>query len=238
MNRKRILLGINLLIFTMMILVFGRKMTVHAKAVFGELQVELTDLKTSQSERKDVEVRIYRVGTVTDEGVPQLDARYALGEYPKDNDSLEKTAKKLAGMVMDEPVKVGETDENGNVRFEEIEPGVYLVIVPEKNHYGKITPFLVPVPYCPEVDGVLQEPEYVVKAEPKASPEDEQPEDGGKTEKPDPVPDSDAAPKPGQGENGGLAKTGDKANVGIWLLAAVISLSCVTLIIKYRRKHL
>lgn len=211
-NYKWFLLTINLLIYTMVILMSGGKISVYAKPAVGELQVQLPDLKTYKSEKKNVEVRIYRVGNVTDEGIPKLDTGYVLQEYPKDNDSLEKTAKKLAGMVMEEPVRIGKTDENGYVRFEEINQGVYLVVVPEKNHYGKVTPFLVPMPYYIEVDGVVQEPEFIVKAEPKASPEGEQP------------------------ERGGLAKTGDKADVSILLLVAVVSLGCMILIIDYRRR--
>lgn len=231
-NKKGTPFRISLMSFIILVLILGCNLTVCAKSTAGILHVELQDLKTSKSDRKDIEVLIYKVGTVSDEGVPKLNVGDVPEEYPKDGDLLEKTAEKLAGIVKGEPAVRGKTDENGHVEFEGIELGVYLVIVPENNAYGKVTPFLVPIPYCPEVDGVVQEPQFIVTAEPKASPEKEPSKENEKPEKPDTV------PSPNPEKNGGKAKTDDEANIEGLLLMAAGSLGCMMLIIDYRRKRL
>lgn len=231
-KKKGMPFRIGLMSLIILLFILGCNFMVCAKSTTGILHVELQNLKTPKSDRKDVEILIYKVGTVSDEGIPRLNIGDVQEEYPKDNESLEKTAEKLSETVKGEPAARKRTDENGHVQFEEIELGVYLVIVPENNSYGKVMPFLVPIPYCPKVDGVIQEPQFIVTAEPKASPGGESPEENEIPEKPDTV------PNPNPEKNGGKAGTDDETNIERMLLMAVGSLGCILIMINYRRKRL
>jgi len=220
----------------MLFLVGGKEMAVYANT--GEIKITLEDLQTTDSSRKDVEIWLYRVGNVSEEGIPTLYKSYGLSEYPKDNASLEAAAKNLAGMVSGDPLISGKTDEDGIAHFWGIEKGVYLVVIPENNSYGVVTPFMVPLPYLAKAEGGV-ELQYVVEAEPKASPHVPEQPDKPEKDKPDkPQGDGDKTPPQNQQPNTSLSlKTGDTSAVEIYLIAAVAAIACIINFIIYRRKH-
>lgn len=72
-------------------------------------------------------------------------------------DAVEERNLKMAGSLW--------TDANGQVTFEDLEQGMYLVLQGKANAYGTILPSVVPVPYANETSW-----NYDVEIEPKATP--------------------------------------------------------------------
>lgn len=212
----------------------GKGTTVYANT--GEIKIALEDLQTSGSDWEDVEILLYRVGDVSEEGIPTLDVSYGLGEYPEDYASLEKTAKTLAGMMTEEPLKTTRTDESGIAYFWGIDRGVYLVVIPSDNHYGVVKPFMVPVPYLTEVEGE-EKLQYAVEAEPKASPHKSTPpgeDNPGKHKHKGGGGDSTQSLQPAAAVS---PQTGDTAPVELYLMLGAGALVVLLAFIIYRRKR-
>lgn len=221
-----------LVVLASLVLLFGSIVF----AASGTISMQLKDLKTEGSKREDVPVYLYKVGTVDDQGSPSLDQKWGIEKYPKTSAELDKAAKKIAGKVPKTPEWETATDADGKAIFSDVEDGVYLIMVPDKNSYGKVSPFLLQVPSYLEVDGKLEGPIYAVEADPKAQPHGKDP---GKPDKPDKH-KSDKNPEPSPGSTPSPAispKTGDTTPVELYvaLLAAAV-LGVVAFIFIRRRK--
>lgn len=186
----------------------------------GTIEVALKDLKSESSSREKVRVDLYRVGTVDAHGKPVFDEIYEIDSYPQDTVSADRAIEILCKKVSGKADLSGITDRHGGMTLSGVERGIYLVRIPEGNPYGKVTPFLVHLPYYEEVNGVMEGPMYEIKVEPKASPNEPEKPGGGK--KPsggssDSTPVSEAVAAP-------AVKTGDTApiNVYIGLIAAAL----------------
>lgn len=221
------------------LLTFG--ITAAAYAASGSIAVSLKDLDSSGSDRAGVEVQMYRVGDVDTDHRPVLDARYGIGEYPQDGGTLDAAAAKIAGQITEPPARTGKTDAQGSIRFNRMEDGVYLITIPEDNHYGTVSPFLVQLPYYEEVNGVMEGPIYEVEAQPKASPyepeEPEKPVPPDKPVKPDrpTKPDKPVKPQDGQPSRP-AAKTGDTNETAGYALMAGLAITGI-LYIRIRRRR-
>jgi len=228
-RRKRICL----LVCSLSALFIGLSTAVQVQAAKAEttqkgtIQVTLKDLKSENSSRENVEVDIYRVGTVDEHGKPEFDKVYGLGDYPQDTVSMEKAVESLNKKVTGEPDLSGKTDSQGIKSFSDVEPGIYLIRIKDHNSYGKVSPFLIHLPYYEELNGMMEGPFYEVKAEPKASPNKPEPPEEPKPPK-EPETPEEKKPDPKVPDNtpvsGNAAKTGDMASVSMYLGMAAASL--------------
>ena len=192
----------------------------------GSIRIVLKDLETESSDRDGVTFRLWKVGTAGVDRVPAFDEQYGISEYPQDSASLDDAAGRLADLTGENPDRAGTTGTDGTVVFTDVESGIYLICAEEPNSYGRISPFLVQIPYYEEVDGQMEGPVWQVTAEPKASPAaEEKPEpEKPKPEKPDVTKD-------------GNVQTGIQDQPGIWLeLAAVSILTAAAIIASVKRK--
>lgn len=212
------------LIFGCLFFMLGNSIKAHASG--SDLQITLMDLKTENSGRENVEVLLYRVGDTDEEGKPVLLGQYGIESYPTDAASLDEAAIRIAGKIEENPIESGRTGPDGTVVFSNLDDGVYLAVIPEGNPYGKVTPFLISLPCVIEADGVRTVIRNV-RAEPKASPyQDEGDDDGGS----DGGGESD-----GGSENGGMeqqtraVRTGDENFFWLWLLLAAAALTGIIL---------
>lgn len=182
----------------------------------GSIRIVLKDLQNENSRREDLEMRIWKVGSVDENGIPIFDAVYGISQYPEEASAVEQTADRLAGLVKGEPYGKAYADKSGVALFTNVERGIYLVTVPEKNDYGKINPFLLHLPYWDETKESFV---YAAEAEPKASPPD-----SGTSEKP-----GDSGGSHGTGESSepgqaGKVQTGDDTRVGLYAVLLLLSL--------------
>ena len=183
----------------------------------GSVRIHLKDLESAGSERSGVEFGLWRVGDVDEYGTPKIWEQYGIGEYPQDSASMQEAADKLEGMAADRQADLsGVTDQNGEVLFDRVAQGVYLICAAEGNPYGEISPFLVQLPYWEEVGGQMTGPIYQVEAEPKASP---YPPEEPDTEEPD------------------VVKTGDTADPGTMAWALVCAACATALAARIRTKN-
>lgn len=188
----------------------------------GSVCIELPDLESHNSQRKGVEFNFWKVGQVDEDGLPVFDAVYEISSYPTTASGLEEAAKLAAKKVEGQPLITIWTDADGRACAEHMDRGLYLIMAAEKNPYGEVSPFLVPVPYLDGKTGTLF---YEITAEPKASPyEDEEPEESNP-----PAPSNPSHPAGG-------AQTGDIALAERYLLFAVLSLSAIAGILIYGRE--
>lgn len=217
---------------------------VRAAEPAGEIHLVLRDLKASGSVKEGVKVSLYQVGTVSEHGKPEFYDRYPLGDYPQDGEALDHAAEQLTGLLNtpggeESPLAEGETDAAGELRFQRLEQGIYLVKVEEKNPYGNVKPFLVNLPYYEELGGKLEGPVYQVRTEPKASPypapekpkHDDDDEDGEHGETP-PEPSPGSVPNPLQSP-----RTGDETEILGWILGALAGAAGLTAVAVMRRKR-
>ncbi|MDD3337249.1 MAG: hypothetical protein PHS82_00160 [Lachnospiraceae bacterium] len=198
---------------------------VQASVGTGEIQIKLKDLESAQSVQKDIEFQIYKVGTVNEDGVPQLNPEFVIQAYPQTSEELDAAAKSVSEAVTGEALKVEKTDANGILSFMGLGDGVYLVKSQKENAYGEVAPFLVHIPYYEEVNHIMTGPNYTVTAEPKASPITEKPKDPQKK----PVSPTGTQNTPVKLST---AKTGDSTEVAgtlfVMLCAAIVIVEIVT----------
>lgn len=158
----------------------------------GDIRIALTNLGTSVS---GVTFKLYRVGTV-ESGVPKLDTQYGYSFYPETGEALDNLAKDLSTKVTAVESYVGVVDAQGKLEIAGIADGVYLVQAQGTDTYGKISPFVLNLPYMDDISHALT---WVADIEPKASPNSvptvaptKAPEEPKPTEAPKPS----EAPKP------------------------------------------
>lgn len=189
----------------------------------GTIRLILKDLETENSSGEGVEFGLWKVGTVNENGTPQIDEEYGVGEYPQDSRSLDEAARKMAHMLKEgqkEADRKAATGQGGSLLLDQVEPGVYLLQAGENNPYGMISPFLVQLPYWEEIEGQMEGPVYEVTVEPKASPYPAKP---GETPEPD--------------GTGPAAKTGDETSpAGYFLILAVTVLALGAIVVLKRKE--
>ena len=158
----------------------------------GDIRIALTNLGTSVS---GVTFKLYRVGTV-ESGVPKLDTQYGYSFYPETGEALDNLSKDLSTKVTAVESYVGVVDAQGKLEIAGIADGVYLVQAMGTDTYGKISPFMLNLPYMDDISHALT---WVADIEPKASPNSvptvaptKAPEEPKPTEAPKPS----EAPKP------------------------------------------
>ncbi len=153
--KKGSLLSLLLLTLT---LIFCIPKQVLAAGETGSITIQLKNLKTQMN---NVEFKIYPVGSwdATQEKW-QLDSDLQSAEI--DLDSLngasewKEAAQKLSeqSALASLACKSGKTNENGELKISDLEWGMYLVVQTDGAKYGKIDPFIVPVPCL--VDGLRE----------------------------------------------------------------------------------
>lgn len=183
----------------------------------GSIRIVLKDLETEESQRDGVEFSLWKVGTAGEKEPPVFDDIYEVDHFPQDSASLDSTARKIAELIKRSPDRTELTNQEGITEFNNLKQGIYLIQAAADNTYGKISPFLVLIPYWEEVDGQMEGPVYQIISEPKASPNVPEPEE---PEKPDQV------------------KTGDESRPILWtvLLGAGLALSAGVLIAERSRR--
>lgn len=218
------------LVFACMLFLLGSSIKVCAGE--GEIWIRLEELHTDNSDREDVEIILYRVGDVSEEGTAVFDESYGIKGYPEDSASLEKTAEELADRVKSDPVSIQKTDAEGQVCFAGLENGIYLVVIPKGNGYGNVMPFLVSLPYYQKADDAVCSPCYIVHAKPKASPYHDDNDDGDDSD------DGGGSDDGGrEAEQTASPQTGDETCAWLWLVTAAVSLTGITVGIMNRRKR-
>ena len=190
-------------------------------AAQGKIRIELEEFKQADSERANVLVDLYQVGTVDEYGIPKFDENFYMENYPQDGAALDQAEEKLANLV-DEKIMSGKTDDQGVLCFD-VEQGVYLICVHGEESYGKVSPFLVNLPYYENVNGEMQGPIHDVNVKPKASPIEES-NTSEKSENP-------------QKETANKVRTGDDSKGIRYFVTAVLAALVGTISIYNRRKN-
>lgn len=216
--------AVTLLLAILNVLPVSASEEIGQKQETGSISLILKNLEAENSATEGVEFCLWKVGTVNEHGTPVIDENYGIPEYPQDSQSLDEAAEKIADMVLTEsgqPDRIGITNQTGQVIFEEVQTGVYLICAEEDNPYGRIAPFLVQLPYWEEVEGQMEGPIYEVVSEPKASPyPEEEPEE--------PAPDKETS-----------VQTGDDTQTGVRALipAGAAVVAGAILFMRRRRKE-
>lgn len=143
-------------------------MTAEAEAARGSVRVEFQDLECSNSSREDLPVVLCRIGKNDAEGRPVFESESLAVNDPEDVEEISDVAKKAMNMLNRLQAYETKTDTYGVAVFEDLEEGIYLVIVPDENQYGMVDPFLVTIPYYEETKEGKDGPRYDVIAAPKA----------------------------------------------------------------------
>lgn len=176
------------------------------------LRIVLGGLQTENASPGGVEFRLWKVGTVDENGIPVIDEEYGKTEYPRSSEEQGKTAGAIAAGLTGEADRTGKTDARGEVIFGELEQGVYLVQAAEKNPYGVMDPYLIHLPYWDELAGAGGDWVYAAKSEPKASPYPPK-----KPEKPN-KPGKPSGQEGTSEKHASTAQTGDdRTSIGIYL---------------------
>lgn len=103
-------------------------------------------LKNLGTVLEDVRFDLYKVGTMN--GIfPVTDSQYHTGTLTGEAYKLDRTAKKISGMLSGNADRTGSTDKNGFLCFDGLESGVYLIRKVKSDDYGQISPFLIWLPY-------------------------------------------------------------------------------------------
>ncbi len=226
----------------MLILAATGSMQAKAAEKTGSIQIHLKDLSSTgkTSDRNQIEIHAYQVGTMDEDDQPIWNTEYGMGEWPDNGTSMVEAAEKLEQKVTGDPKYQGKTDQDGQCLFSNVERGIYLITVSGDNAYGKVQPFLVLVPYYEDVNGAMTGPVYAVQAEPKASPnEPSKPNKPNKPHKPHKTTDTPSTPEtPDTTQNVTNPKTGDDTNILVYVgLAAAMTLMIIVIVTgKYRKK--
>lgn len=181
------------------VLCFGTPLLTYA-AGSGELDLTQTgSIEVTMKQEEEVvpggTLTLYRVGEIQ-----QQNGDYSFGlveDFADSGESLEditspELAEGLAGFAQEENGKTLQIDENGNVMFDDLELGLYLVVqYNAAEGYENVSPFLVSVPV--NINGTYI---YQVDATPKVGLIN-----GGPPAPPDvtptPTPEPDVTPTPG-----------------------------------------
>lgn len=124
----------------------------------GSITIQLKNLKTQMNH---VEFKVYPVGKWNGtQGSWELDSSLQSSEIVLDSlngaSEWKEAAQKLSenSGLSSLACKSGETDINGQLKFSDLEWGMYLVVQTDEPDYGKIDPFMVPIPYV--INGVQE----------------------------------------------------------------------------------
>lgn len=170
MNRRRILITmakVFLLLLTLA-LPWTLQERVYADSG-GSISVNLKDLGTS---RKDVAFTAYKIATLDEaKGSWKLDDRLAdTGvsldelEYAADWDDAAMKISKSGELAKFSSLS-GKTNQDGGMKFSNLELGMYLVVQDDQGQYGLAQPFLAAIPYTE--NGIAK---VDLTVEPKATP--------------------------------------------------------------------
>lgn len=199
------------------VLALAEARQVSAAEQQGKVIITLKEMEAENSAREGVEFYLWKVGTASESEAPQFDEKWGISEYPRDSASLDEAAEQISDQIEETPERTGKTDGSGQLVFEDLEQGIYLIQVAEDNPYGKISPFLIWLPYWEEVDGELSDPLYEVTAEPKASPWPEE-------------------PKAQIAQEGDNVKTGDSEEPAVWVALAMGAVLAAGIMITGRKR--
>lgn len=124
----------------------------------GSITIQLKNLKTQMNH---VEFKVYPVGKWNGtQGSWELDSSLQSSEIVLDSlngaSEWKEAAQKLSenSGLSSLACKSGETDINGQLKFSDLEWGMYLVVQTDEPDYGMIDPFMVPIPYV--INGVQE----------------------------------------------------------------------------------
>lgn len=168
MSRKKILLTSIVMIF---IFSFSTNTLFAEENKSGELIITLEDGEQGTT-KENVYFNLIKVGTIKD-GV-----YYSLEDFKNSDVDLNKikTAEQLENashiynlIAKEKSLKgvVKNTDQNGVVKFNNLEEGIYLVNTIDNSNYDNISSFLISIPTFNEV---TKDMDYTVKAVPKHEP--------------------------------------------------------------------
>lgn len=136
----------------------------------GSIHVQLDDTDSSLA-KKDVEIALVKVATVTGQGYELTslfeESRIDLMEIRTAEELMEASI--LLKQLVPENAEVSllKTDENGQCLFKDLEVGVYLLYPKDTAEYENISPLLIAVPTFDEASGQMQ---YDITVYPKHSP--------------------------------------------------------------------
>ena len=155
-----------LTVIFMMTLLFQPGIVRTAGCASVTVQLEVL---SQPSQRQGVILNLYRVGEVSDVGLPVLQESYGITEYPQSARQTEKAASYIAAHLDVEAEQVLKTSAEGSAVFRDIDNGVYLLIAKSPNAYGIIDPVLFHIPYYEVIDGVKKGPLFQITVKPKAA---------------------------------------------------------------------
>ncbi|WP_308779982.1 hypothetical protein [uncultured Clostridium sp.] len=133
----------------------------------GSILIQLEDTQKAL-DKENVKFSISKVADVIDGEYKLLDNLTSVNidlNTLKNSNELEVAANKLSKVVEHE--NIATTDNSGKGKIEDLEVGVYLVKAIDIANYENITPFLISIPTCNEVDKTM---DYDVNAIPKHTP--------------------------------------------------------------------
>lgn len=145
-----------------------------AEASEGSIRIEFRNLEYADSCRADLKVLLYRIGRTGADGLPVFEPESLTVNDPGDREEVADTAKKAISQTERLQKSEVTTDSQGVAVFEDLQEGIYLVMVPNENSYGIVDPFLVTIPYYEETDEGIKGPLYEVIAAPKAVPNEKE----------------------------------------------------------------
>lgn len=145
-----------------------------AEASKGSIRIEFRNLEYADSCRADLKVLLYRIGRTGADGLPVFEPESLTVNDPGDREEVADTAKKAISQTERLQKSEVTTDSQGVAVFEDLQEGIYLVMVPNENSYGIVDPFLVTIPYYEETDEGIKGPLYEVIAAPKAVPNEKE----------------------------------------------------------------
>jgi hypothetical protein len=153
---------VTLMLIVYLSLIFNRTQNVHADEKSGKLTIIVADQETQLS---NMNLLLYKVGNVDELDESLISSGVDLGELTT-ADALASAAKTLAEIVGDSSIEplLGTTDSNGQVVFDNLTQGRYLIVQTGSIENGEIAPMLISVPYSE--DG--KDWQYDVSVYPKA----------------------------------------------------------------------
>lgn len=186
----------------------------------GSITVQLEDLKTSY---QDVTLGYYQVAYYDQEYYLTEDFQNLdidLGDIQHTSE-IEKFIQKLKSYIDDHELEAvsKRTNEHGQLSFDDLTIGIYLIVPIESSRYGTIQSSLVEIPM--QEDG---KPIYDVKIYPKAKHVSTEADD---------ISDE---PKESESQTNSIIKTGDEQSVMLYVLIAGVALVGIAVFGLYKRK--
>lgn len=174
---KKILLIVSVLVMTSAQTVLAQEGTVdllEKKDTIkkGSVQIILPDSENDY-EKKGIEFQCIKVADIKNGSYLFSDEIQLKKKIEFKDEMTAKQLDEMAGLLSEQEydAEVKKTDSTGNVMFEDLEPGVYLVKAKDAKSYGSISSALIAVPTWDEVQLQM---EYNVKVIPKYSKEVQQ----------------------------------------------------------------